>query len=252
MVLVVIVVVLWIVILVPSMRRRSRTGNEIGSISHFHRQLRVLEQSGPQPIVAPAYRLRAAGGNGDSRVLSSGSDTPPVLTVVGADQLPRPALAFLGDDPSPRPDPSPGADPCLEGSDPAVAHRLPMVEAGDLWAEDPGGWDSTGGAAPARVADPVTRQLVRRRRRDILGLLFAAVVVTTIIGFIPGAAPVFMATAVLAVALVAYVALLVQLRRRAEEREEKLRYLAPGSARRYPTRMSGRYAHPSNQAAASR
>ena len=64
MVLVIIIVVAWIVILGPSlMKRRSRTVGEIGSISHFHQQLRVLEHSAPQPIVAPAYRLRAVDGS---------------------------------------------------------------------------------------------------------------------------------------------------------------------------------------------
>ena len=100
MVLVIIVGVAWIIILVPSvMKRRSRAVGEIGSISHFHQQLRVLEHSAPQPIVAPAYRLRAVDGSGDPTVVSHGSSEAPVLTVVGADQLPRPALAFLGDDP---------------------------------------------------------------------------------------------------------------------------------------------------------
>ena len=76
-------------------------------------------------------------------------------------------------------------------------------------------------------ADPVARHLVRRRRRDTLGVLVAVFVVTMMIGFVPGAAAAWVVTALSGVALVAYVALLVRLRRMAEEREQKLHYLRP-------------------------
>src|SRR5271155_4536252 len=103
MILVIIIAAAWIVILTPSlMKRRSQAVGEIGSISHFHRQLRVLEHSGPQPIVAPAYRLRSVDGGGAGTPMGPGYPdvaAVPVLTVVGAGQLPRPALAFLGEDP---------------------------------------------------------------------------------------------------------------------------------------------------------
>ena len=101
MILVIIIVAAWIVILAPSLiKRRSQSLGEIGSISHFHRQLRVLEHSGPEPIVTPAYRLRAVdGGGGTTQASGRPEAAVPVLSVVGASQLPRPALAFLGDDP---------------------------------------------------------------------------------------------------------------------------------------------------------
>ena len=75
----------------------------------------------------------------------------------------------------------------------------------------------------------------------------------------PGASAAWILTALSGVALAAYVALLVHLRRMAEERERKLHYLRPeGSVepaprrQRRPVAMSGRYAHPSNQAVAAR
>ncbi len=113
MILVIIIVAAWIVILAPSlMKRRSQGVGEIGSISHFHRQLRVLEHSGPQPIVTPAYRLRSVDGGGVTTQVPGGPEAPaPVLSVVGASQLPRPALAFLGDDPGAEPGRWPGAQP---------------------------------------------------------------------------------------------------------------------------------------------
>src|ERR1700677_1255936 len=84
-ILVVIMVVAWIIILGPSLLRRRARGGGVNSTSHFHRQLRVLEHSAPEPIVAPAYRLRAVAGSagvGDGSA-AGGPDVAPVLTVVG-------------------------------------------------------------------------------------------------------------------------------------------------------------------------
>ena len=263
MVLVIIVAVAWMVILGPSlMRRRSRTVGEIGSISHFHQQLRVLEHSAPQPIVTPAYRLRSVDGNDDPRwgPDGSGNTRAPVLTVVGADQLPRPALAFLGEP--------------AEASQPPTPVRVPPDRVGHDPRADPGPqFDDLDHldhldhmamndplAGPTRTVDPLARHLIRRRRRDTLGVLAAVFVGTMMIGFVPGAGAMWVLTALSGVALAGYVALLVRLRRVAEEREQKLRYLTPGDTRGIdadglpgaPAATSGRYAHPSNQAAVAR
>jgi hypothetical protein len=251
-VLVIIIAVAWIVILGPNLlKRHGRAADGISSISHFHHQLRVLEHSGPQPIVAPAYRLRGIDGSAVPAhdELARGVAPAPVLTVVGADQLPRPALAFLGADP-------------LE----APADRL--TEHGPLPHVRPAG--SVGTPTPAlgsigmraAMVDPHPRQLARRRRRDTLGVLATVFVATGMIGFIPGAGPAWMVTALSGAALMAYVALLVHLRRRAEERGSLLHHMEPvagvgsrGSATIHtysvPTYRSGRYAHPSSQAAAA-
>ena len=233
MVLVIIVAVAWMVILGPSlMRRRSRTVGEIGSISHFHQQLRVLEHSAPQPIVAPAYRLRSVDGNDDPAVGTgrfrhhpgAGADRgrrrptapsrrwPSWASPVGASQPPAPA----------------GAPPDRIGHDPRAD---PGPEFDDL-DPDSTGWRSTGPlAASTRTADPLARHLIRRRRRDTLGVLACVFVATMMIGFVPGAGAVWLVTALSGVALAGYVALLVRLRRLAEEREQKLRYLMPGDTR---------------------
>jgi hypothetical protein len=242
MVLVIIVAVAWMIILVPSvMKRRSRAVGEIGSISHFHQQLRVLEHSAPQPIVAPAYRLRAVDGSGDPIVVPQGSDEAPVLTVVGADQLPRPALAFLGDDP-----PSADGVAAVEGVTTPVAQEVVFDEgAMAVSGRDPH-------ATSARAGDSLQRQLVRRRRRDTLAVLSGVFLVTALIGFVPGASIAWVVTALSGLALVVYVAFLVHLRRMAEERDQKLHYLNPGGVVPAPVAGSGRYAHPSNQAAAAR
>ena len=244
MIFVIIIAVAWIVILGPNLvRRRSHAGGGINSISHFHHQLRILEHSGPQPIVTPAYRLRSMDGTGAPGPVPSGPAAPaPVLTVVGADQLPRPALAFLGQAPA---DPHAAVD--AHGADsPDVALDASGPTRGGI-ARDPG--------ISNRSAEPHARHLARRRRRDTLGVLTSIFVVTFLIGCIPGAGMAWALTALSGVALAGYVSMLVHLRRLADERERKLHYLRPGAERRdgvaRPVLMSGRYAHPSNQAAAA-
>lgn len=198
MILVVVIAVAWLVILIPGfLRRRSQSG-ETDSISHFHRQLRILEHSAPSPIVAPAYRLR--GGDGDGGRTWRPTE-PPNLTVVGARDLPRPNLAFLADagaGPLAPPTGAPGPD----GTARILSEARPRVDAG-------------------------ARQAARQRRRDTLTVLVLALLVSFVIGFLPGAQVAWVATGVLSVALAAYVGLLVHLRRLAEERDRKLRYL-PG------------------------
>jgi hypothetical protein len=248
-VLVIVIAVAWMVILGPSLvKRRSRFTDGISSISHFHRQLRVLEHSAPPPIVAPAYRLRGLDGSGELLEGPSSREAAPlpVLTVVGADQLPRPALAFLGAQPG---------DPSNEGG--ANGEYLPGPHYPPGSPLDASRARVTG--IPSAGADSPSRHLVRRRRRDTLGILIAVFVASGMIGMVPGASMAWSVTALAGAALVAYVALLVHLRKMAEEREHKLHYLRPDAARgleavgragaSYP--VSGRYAHPSNQAAAA-
>jgi hypothetical protein len=252
MILVIIILVAWAVILGPNLwKRRSRTVGGISSISHFHRQLRVLEHSSPEPLVAPAYRLRTVDGDG---VSGPAADRPevravaPKLTVVGADQLPRPALAFLGE---PVGEPPVGSDPAPSPTGTAPA------------SPRPGSPGPTGSGRPTpRPADGHARALARRRRRDTLGVLTLVFVVSLMIGSVSGSTMVWALCLVSGLVLVAYVSLLVRMRQMAEERERKLRYLHPPVAapdtgdasadRVRADRVSGRYAHPVYQAAAAR
>jgi hypothetical protein len=239
MILVILIVAVWVVILTSSlMKRRSRTVGEIGSISHFHRQLRVLEHSAPEPIVAPAYRLRSFG-NGSPEQRFPEVASVPVLTVVGASELPRPALAFLGEEPEE-----------VDGLSEDVSRGRELPNDGHRAV-----------GSPLRSNQPLgteERSRVLRRRRDALSMLAAAFVVTAAVGFIPGASDVWILTALTGIALAGYVAMLVRLRKMAEERERKLHYLTPRDSDasgvggvEIPVYMSGRYAHPSNQALAA-
>ena len=251
-ILVVVIAVAWVVILGPNLLKRRSHGGGINSISHFHRQLRVLEHSGPTPIVAPAYRLHAIGGNGDAR-RGPGSlelSAAPVLTVVGAKELPRPALAFLGADP---PDAPARQDLREDRTSAAGFEPVPTDE------ERAPGTPARAHDVHPRAHDSASRQLARRRRRDTLGVLAAVFVGSTLIGGVTEAPMMWALCALSGAALVAYVVLLVHLRRMAEEREHKLHYLrpdvqgGPGTGRVTGSPyMSGRYAHPSNQAVVAR
>lgn len=200
MIVVVILVVAWLVILGPSMfRRRSEHGTGVNSISHFHRQLRVLEQSRGEPIVYPAFRLQALPGqSAPAQSNSTERSVRPVLTVVGAKELPRPALAFLGESP-PRPEPEPSYQPAYPG-------RL----------------------TTPRLGNPEARLLARRRRRDTLTVLALVFTLTLVIGSIPGARPAWVISIIAGVALAAYVAMLVHMQSVMAEGERKLHYLRPG------------------------
>ena len=251
-VLVIIILVAWIVILGPSLLKRRARGGGDQSITHFHYQLRVLEQRAPEPIVAPAYRLRAVSDTGaPTSIHYPDSGRAPVLTVVGAKELPRPALAFLGE--------------------PEVAAPAPSHEHGEV-APFATRYDGSGpatrpdwlpcdppvGVEPGpRGPDPLSRAQARRRRRDTLTVLGGIFAVTLLAGLVSGSMVAWAVVALDGVALVAYVALLVQMRRAALEREMKLHYLdprvdRPARAGGSLTYMSGRYAHPSNQQALAR
>ncbi len=126
-ILLVVVAVVWIAILGRGMVRRRTSGVDgITSISDFHQQLRVLEHSSPPPIVAPAYRLHSIGGRRVSPEEAEGPDheSRPILTVVGAKDLPRPALAFLGEGADDQPGPA-ESSAAVERTDARVSRSRP-------------------------------------------------------------------------------------------------------------------------------
>jgi membrane protein YdbS with pleckstrin-like domain len=193
----------WAVILIPTLLRRRRNGD---SISHFHHQLGIL-QRGDTPAVPPPYRLQSVPSSRSVTVNGAPLTTPPVLTVVGSDQLPKPALAYLGAQ-----GPATGAQgPATIGSPIDSASRPPAEVAQDSY----------------RVSDAFSRQVARKRRRDTLMVLVLTFAFSLFIGMIPATRMLWVVTAISGAAMVAYVALLVHLRGVAEEREHKLHYLRP-------------------------
>jgi hypothetical protein len=81
-ILLVLVVLLWAAVLAPSVWRRFSERSAVGSIDHFHHQLRLLEHAAPK-TVAPAYRLHTA---------FPGAETPPTTAPVDSS---RPKLVLL-------------------------------------------------------------------------------------------------------------------------------------------------------------
>ena len=167
-VVVIIIVAAWAVLLGPSLVKRRARGGGNQSITHFHYQLRVLEQQAPEPIVSPAYRLRSVDDSGAPTTIHyPDTGRPPVLTVVGAKELPRPALAFLG-------------EPEAEAAGPdTVRRRTDRPGAGcddgyDEYGYDPAPADHrhvpVATMAP-RAPEAYTRAQARRRRRDTLAVL---------------------------------------------------------------------------------
>ena len=169
-----------------------------------------------------------------------------------AKQLPRPALAFLGE---PEVATSNGADePADEPADDRTAGTVAPVDPyGMPPTTDPGAVTTPTPRGP----DALTRAQARRRRQDTLTILGAVFIVTLMAAVLTGSSFVWAVVALDGVALAAYVGVLVHLRRMAAERELKLHYLDPPAARSdrvevQRTYMSGRYAHPSNQQAVAR
>ena len=95
-------------------------------------------------------------------------------------------------------------------------------------------------AAPAarlRQVPAAGRSSARKRRKDILCGLLAAMAGSLVLGFLPGLRVMLGLHLALDVLFVAYVAMLVRLRNVAEERESKVRYLPatfPNAVRRAP------------------
>ncbi len=213
-------VVVWLVVLGPSVLRRvrDRRETEVESVGTFHRELRILEHASP-PLVPPAYRLRGSASSGPS---APALRAKPVLQLVNGEPLPPPALAFLGRDPGSlsagREDHGvAGPDHGLEGHAPP-GHGL---EGTRLLPAEPR-------QQPRREHE--VRRLVRQRRRDTLVILLVVTVLSMIVGAF-GLGGAWILAVIAGLSAVAYVWMLVNLRARADERERKLRYLEYGADR---------------------
>lgn len=202
MIIVLILVVLWGVVLGPSIYRRIRSADSDRSITSFHRSLSFLERSGPK-VVEPAYRL------------SDGANPLPTPRVARPQPLPRiaqPTLVLLG------PDGQRGEEVMKD------SYR-------DYYEEDEYGYlDDAGHDAYEEHVDErgydyddrrpsplsrfnfsgeavvLSRRDAARRRRNILFGLLGAIVVTALIGFFISFF--LYLTLLSAIALVAYVGLM--------------------------------------------
>jgi len=168
-----ILVAVWAVVLGPSLLRKSAQRRSTDSIGAFHRQLRVLQRTGPV-LVDPVHRLDTT--------------LPSAHVARGPAHSGHPGLIVV------RPDSALPFHPRHSRSE-------------------------------ARRPDPYFRPEACKRRRDVMVGLVGALVFTGLLGAVPQARPALFVTGFCALALVAYVVLLVQMRNRALERQLKLRYL---------------------------
>jgi len=180
-ILLVLVVVLWIAVLAPGAWRRQSERRGSGSIDHFHHQLETLEHAGPK-LVNPAYRLHTAvpGGGGFE---TSGS--------IGTDHS-RPKLVLL------RPTDDEGmAD--VDDSDGCHYERV-----GTLSAPEPPELC----VAPQAELAAYRRQQARWRCTVLLRGLVGTVVVTAIIGAVPGLRMAWIFTGISGLAALGLIALI--------------------------------------------
>lgn len=158
MILLILVVVLWIAVLGPSAWRRWSERRGVGSIDYFHHQLERLEHAGP----TPAYRLQTA--------MPGGAVTHNAGAV---GDVSRPKLVLL------RPtDDEDAAD--IDGDDGCHYERVGLLEAPKIETQSAAATETRAELAAHR------RQQARLRTTLLLRCLAAVVLVTAVIGALPG------------------------------------------------------------------
>ncbi len=200
----VLIVGMWVVVGLVSLARRQAQRGSTSSIGQFRRQLGVLGRTGPELLVAPANRLRVP--------------RPSATVVTFPDPRRRQATGF-----SPPP-----VRPSTWGNT-TEAHRrfVPRAVPSRIPGRPAPARSLPGGPARAASMRGLGRQRTIERRRNVLVALVSVTVGTAVIGAVPGARMMWALAAIAAVALAAYVGLLVRIRNAAAERELKLAYLPP-------------------------
>jgi hypothetical protein len=181
-----ILVVVWAVVLVPGLLRRRLERRSGDSIGDFHRQLRILQRTGPTLVdsalrAGAEHHTSAASNRRPSAVVSSRRG----LILVRPDAAPPAPLAPAAPAPAARAEPT------------STVHRT----------------------------DPYFHPEACKRRRDVLAGLACVVLGSGLLAVVPMLRPVLGVTAFAALVTAIYVGMLVRMRGRAIERTVKLRYL---------------------------
>jgi hypothetical protein len=155
-ILLVFVVLLWVAVLAPSVWRRFSERSAVGSIDHFHHQLRLLEHAAPK-TVAPAYRLHTA---------FPGTGVAPSTAPIDSS---RPKLVLL----------RPTGDAAAADVDDGEGCHYERV--GVLDRPEPVCLPQVGADLPA-----LHREQARRRCTMLLRLLLGVAISTGLIGMLPG------------------------------------------------------------------
>ena len=183
-----ILAVVWAAVLLPGVVRRRMERGSGDSIGDFHRQLRVLQRTGPA-LVDPAIQLKAA------------PSPSPWVPRPGAVVSNRRGLILVRPDATPR-EPVAWTQPTAPV--PPARIRPEMAE---------------------RRVDPFFHPEACKRRRDVLAGFACAVLGSALLAVVPVLRPVLVVTLASVVATAVYVVMLVRMRNRALERTVKLRYL---------------------------
>jgi hypothetical protein len=194
-VILLVLVVLWIVVLAPSIWRKRAERRSSGSIDTFHRQLHLLERAGPK-IVAPAYRLQSLG----AATVTPGQSGYPALSSSSR----RPNLVLLHN-----------GGTTEESGAPSGAGRASAPLAGPT-------------VLPLEQGhERYRRQQGARRRRDVLLGLAVTFVLTGLLGFVHSLRPLWVLTILAGVGIVAYVALVNYARSLESERHRRATRSSP-------------------------
>ena len=208
MILLILVVLLWAAVLAPSAWRHFSERQGVGSIEHFHHELRLLEHAGPK-TVAPAYRLHTAiPSNADGTTLPSTSDSS------------RPKLVLL------RPTDAASAD-----VDDEAGHHYERV--GVLDRPEPE-------CVPVIATDlrGVHRAEAHRRCTTLLRCLAGVAVSTGLIGIVPGMHLAWVFTGLTGLAALALVGLMAYAKEIEAEQRRRATRRAQGTGWEQPNTMA--------------
>ena len=212
---VVVLVVLWIVVLAPVYWKGRTLRGATTSIDSFHRQLHLLERTGPK-LVTPAYRLESA-----VPAVAGGPGSPATGLPLVSSGIRRPNLVLL----RPVDDRSAEGDDIVDDGAGGHSQRVlpePTVEPFPTAVPETEGSVRSG-------PDPYRRQLARRRRRDTLSVLVSVLFLSGLLGLLLGVPGLWVLTGLAAVALGAYVALVAYAQNLALERGTRRPSRTPAS-----------------------
>lgn len=203
--------ILWAAVLVPGILKKRGERRSAASIDSFHRELHLLERTGPK-IVSPAYRLETAEA---SEAAVGATGLPAITSRPG-----RPKLVLVGR----------GTDEeeMVTAEAPAQAEAA-AVQADAMEAAPDEATGRFREAEAARAAErradreAYQRKQVLKRRRDIFLALVATFVLTGLLGMVHSLRLLWALTLVSAIALAGFVMLMSHARRVNMERLEAQR-----------------------------
>ncbi|HEY8081372.1 MAG TPA: hypothetical protein VIE15_04710 [Acidimicrobiales bacterium] len=209
-----IILTLWVALLAPGIIRWLRNHQPTTSIASFHRQLRLLEHSGPK-IVEPANRLDDE--ERDPR-WQAPRPTPPTLVLVPTGPTDKESTMRYDDGYDEVPDDRLGRaeqwseDPWDVAEDRSAATRsyrtvrAPRYDAYEAADEDD--YDDYGDYDRSRPVPVLSPDRARTRRTRILYGLGGAIAGTFLVGLLPGMGVLWAVTLLSAIALVGYLGLM--------------------------------------------